>query len=93
MGRPRWKVCACTSCDAHPGSCPELTQGRHCGACAGQCERRRGTRQARGYGAEHDARRRALLDAGHSTNLRDDPTAVADQLECRTCNRGWRRAQ
>lgn len=32
-----------------------------------------------------------VLDAGHSVDLRDNPDAVADQLECRPCNRGWRR--
>lgn len=31
------------------------------------------------------------LDAGHSVDLREDPDAVADQLEHRGCNRGWRR--
>jgi hypothetical protein len=34
-----------------------------------------------------------LLDAGHSEDLRVNPDAVADQLECRPCNRGWRRGQ
>ena len=33
------------------------------------------------------------LDAGHSVDLRDNPTAVADRLEHRACNRGWRRGQ
>jgi hypothetical protein len=33
------------------------------------------------------------LDAGHSEDLRDNPNAVADQLEHRGCNRGWRRGQ
>lgn len=33
------------------------------------------------------------LDAGHSVDLRDNPNAVADQLEHRGCNRGWRRGQ
>lgn len=33
-----------------------------------------------------------LLDAGHSVDLRVNPDAVADQLECRPCNRGWRKA-
>lgn len=30
------------------------------------------------------------LDAGHSVDLRDDPTARADRLEHASCNRGWR---
>jgi hypothetical protein len=52
------RVCACVGCAAHPGSCPELTPARHCGPqennCAGQREQARGTRQQRGYDAEHD---------------------------------------
>lgn len=53
MSRLRTKVCACISCPAHPDSCPELTTARHCPACAGEYERRRGTRVQRGYGREH----------------------------------------
>lgn len=56
--RLRMKVCACVSCPAHPDSCPELTTARHCGACAGEYERRRGTRQQRGYDADYDRARR-----------------------------------
>lgn len=36
-----------------PG-CPELTQGGRCPDCKAKAERRRGTRQQRGYGAPHD---------------------------------------
>lgn len=111
------RVCACVACAAHPGSCPQLSTGRYCGPdennCAGQREQARGSRQQRGYGRVHDARRAELLrtwipgtpcpkcrrpqwnpellDAGHSVDLRVNPDAVADQLECRSCNRGWRR--
>ena len=55
---PRWKVCACVSCPAHDGSCPTLTQARHCGDCAGQYELKRGRRQARGYDRDYDEARK-----------------------------------
>lgn len=58
MPRIRTKVCACISCPAHPGSCPELTTTRHCGACAAEYERKRGTRQARGYDRAYDLARK-----------------------------------
>lgn len=38
---------------ARPG-CPELTTARYCPADAAAYERQRGTRQQRGYTAEHD---------------------------------------
>lgn len=47
----RLKVCA------QPG-CPELTEHRHCGTHTTERERARGTRQQRGYDAEHDRLRR-----------------------------------
>jgi hypothetical protein len=47
MPRRALKVCA------EPG-CPELTDQRRCSTHAGAYEQRRGTRQQRGYGAEHD---------------------------------------
>ena len=96
-----------------PG-CFMLVESGRCPSCRGEAERRRGTRQARGYGKQHDQARAkllrtwtpgtpcpkcnvpqwdpAVLDAGHSVDLRTNPDAVADQLECRRCNRGWRRA-
>jgi hypothetical protein len=49
----RMRVCSCTACPAHPGSCPELSTARHCTECASEYERRRGTRVQRGYGREH----------------------------------------
>jgi hypothetical protein len=52
------RVCACVGCAAHPGSCPELTPARHCEDCARQREQTRGSRQQRGYDAEHDTLRR-----------------------------------
>lgn len=48
------RVCSCIGCDAHDGSCPDLTPKRRCDPCGAQAERRRGTRQQRGYDAEHD---------------------------------------
>lgn len=42
---------------AEPG-CPELTVGTRCPADQAAYERRRGTRQQRGYGSEHDGLRR-----------------------------------
>jgi hypothetical protein len=41
-----------------PG-CPELTTARRCEQHRAQAERARGTRQQRGYDAQHDALRRA----------------------------------
>lgn len=46
----RMRVCA------QPG-CPTLGPGRRCPTHTSETERRRGTRQARGYGPEHDALR------------------------------------
>jgi hypothetical protein len=54
----RMRVCSCIGCPAHDGSCPELSTTRRCPACTTQAEARRGTRQARGYGPEHDRLRR-----------------------------------
>lgn len=51
MPRQALKVCA-------QPRCPELTYRRHCPTHAAQHERARGTRQQRGYNAEHDALRR-----------------------------------
>jgi len=51
---------------SEPG-CPELTEGRHCGEHAAAHERRRGTRQQRGYDAPHDRLRerwRPRVEAG-----------------------------
>lgn len=51
MPRPRIKVCA-------EPRCPELTDKTRCPAHASEYERRRGTRQQRGYDAEYDRARR-----------------------------------
>ena len=51
MARPRMRVCA------EPG-CPELTTSPRCDQHARAVEQARGTRQARGYGPEHDRLRR-----------------------------------
>lgn len=48
------RVCSCIGCPAHKGSCPELSTARRCPRCGAQAEARRGSRQARGYGAAHD---------------------------------------
>lgn len=53
----RMRVCSCVGCPAHDGSCPELSTARRCPDCAAEAEARRGSRQARGYGAAHDALR------------------------------------
>lgn len=49
--------------DGRTRTCPTiLTQGeRYCPRHAQQYEQRRGSRQARGYGPEHDRMRRALV--------------------------------
>jgi hypothetical protein len=108
-------VCPCVGCSAHAGSCPTLVTSGRCPECSQVVDLRRGRRQQRGYGAEHDRIRADLLarfvpgtscpkcrqpmlagqrlDAGHSTDLRRDPQAKADQLEHATCNRGWRRGE
>lgn len=52
------RVCACTGCPAHNGSCPEVQPARRCDRCASQYEQRRGRRQARGYDAAHERERR-----------------------------------
>jgi len=49
-----------------PG-CPTLTTGRRCTTCQAQAERDRGTRQQRGYDAEHMATRAALLPQAYGT--------------------------
>lgn len=49
-----------------PG-CPELTKARRCSTHASEYEQRRGTRQQRGYDAEHEATRRALLPDAYGT--------------------------
>lgn len=46
------KVCAVPDC-------PVLTPARRCPTHEAEAERKRGTRQQRGYGAAHDAERRA----------------------------------
>jgi hypothetical protein len=50
MARRALKVCS-------EPRCPELTDKTRCPKCAGAYERRRGTRQARGYTAQHDTLR------------------------------------
>lgn len=65
----RMRVCACISCSAHPDSCPQLTTDRRCPDCAGVYERRRGTRQERGYDRTHDDLReqwRPRVEAGYA---------------------------
>lgn len=51
MPRRALKVCA-------QPLCPELTDKRHCDTHRGEHERRRGTRQQRGYDAPYDRARR-----------------------------------
>lgn len=47
--------------------CPELTRGRRCTTHQAQLETDRGSRQERGYGAEHVATRAALLPLAYGT--------------------------
>jgi hypothetical protein len=61
------KVCAV------PG-CPTLTAGRRCTAHQAEAERARGTRQQRGYGAQHDVERRAWM-----------PRVLAGDVLCSRC--------
>jgi hypothetical protein len=49
-----WRVCS------DPG-CPELTQARRCQAHTQATEQARGSRQARGYGIEHERLRASWL--------------------------------
>lgn len=83
------KVCPCTGCPAHDGSCPELVTSGRCTGCARTADRARGTRQQRGYGAAHVNRfRRGVLrknplcvctDQGHGHGPRClAPSTVAD---------------
>jgi hypothetical protein len=70
---PRQRFVPCLA----PG-CGELvtttTRGRRCKRHRQQLEQARGSRQARGYGAEHDARRRELA-----------PIVEAGQARCSRC--------
>jgi hypothetical protein len=58
MLRRAKQVCACTGCSAHPGSCSVVVGKGLCQPCSGVADRARGSRQQRGYDAEHDALRR-----------------------------------
>ncbi|MDT5119257.1 MAG: 5-methylcytosine-specific restriction enzyme [Mycobacterium sp.] len=63
----RMHVCSCIGCPAHDGTCPELSTARRCPDCQAHAEQRRGSRQARGYDAQHDrlrARWKPKVDAG-----------------------------
>jgi len=51
---------------AEPG-CPELTKGRRCKAHEREHDKARGTRQQRGYDAQHEATRQALLPDAYGT--------------------------
>lgn len=51
---------------AMPG-CPELTTSRRCASHRAEAEQDRGTRHERGYDAEHEAIRAALLPAAYGT--------------------------
>jgi len=53
------RVCRCTGCPAHQGSCPTLVDRGRCAPCGQQHELRRGRRQARGYDTEYDQARRS----------------------------------
>lgn len=52
------RICPCTGCPAHSGSCPSIVTAGRCPACRTTADTARGTRQQRGYDANHDAERR-----------------------------------
>lgn len=52
MGRAM-KVCPCTACPTHPGSCPEIVPTGRCERCSKQGDRERGTSWQRGYRTAH----------------------------------------
>lgn len=82
MPRRALKVCSCTGCPAHPGSCPALVDGGKCTPCGRQAERARGSRQQRGYGAEHDRLRdawKSKVDAGQADCARCGEPITAGQ--------------
>jgi hypothetical protein len=67
MARPRQHVCS------EPG-CPEITANRRCPEHMRATEQQRGSRQARGYGPEHDRLRR-----------RWRPKVEAGLVDCARC--------
>lgn len=48
------RVCSCTGCQAHDGSCPELVATGRCSGCKRAAEQRRGTARQRGYDRRHE---------------------------------------
>src|ERR1044072_4125830 len=57
---PRYRVCI-------EAGCPNYTEGHtRCDDCRSAYEQARGTRTARGYGAEHQAAKRTLRAEGHT---------------------------
>lgn len=64
------RVCPCIGCTAHPGKCPTITTDGRCTPCRRSADLARGTRQQRGYDAQHDRERATwapLVDAGDIT--------------------------
>lgn len=51
------KVCSCIGCPAHGGSCPELVETGRCPPCSAAADKRRGSRQQRGYDRQHERER------------------------------------
>lgn len=68
-----------------PG-CPQLTRGGRCDAHRSARERRRGTRQQRGYGSDHDR-----LRAGWQSRLDDGEVVHCWRPDCgrRIDPRAW----
>jgi hypothetical protein len=64
------KVCAVAGC-------PVLTDSSYCREHRAERERARGTRQQRGYGADHDRRRAAIVNAMNAGT-------VVRCIDCRT---------
>jgi hypothetical protein len=62
-----WRVCSCTGCAAHPGSCPTVhgKSGR-CPDCRRQADAARGRPAERGYDGDYiRARAAAVTGATH----------------------------
>jgi 5-methylcytosine-specific restriction protein A len=63
------RVCPCTRCAAHEGTCPTITTGGRCAPCRTRADAARGTARQRGYDQAHETTFRLAI-------LRRDPTCV-----------------
>jgi len=80
MARHALKLCYCTSCPAHPGTCPELVASGRCRDCAAAADRARGSATQRGYKTPgHAAFRAAVLNRDPTcVRCKAAPSTVAD---------------